>query len=84
MPDPTHILIMKIFQTAIWKIHGRFLCENTMVLGEGYSVWDGERSIVYRRYVHSMEYASKPGLLLIKMNGSFLETNTWKGSEYDR
>ena len=26
------------------------------------------------RYVHSMEYASKPGLLLIKMNDSFLET----------
>ena len=25
-------------------------------------------------YVHSMEYASKPGLLLIKMNDSFLET----------
>ena len=24
------------------------------------------------RYVHSMEYASKPGLLLIKMNDSFL------------
>ena len=26
------------------------------------------------RYVHSMEYASKPGLLLIKMNDGFLET----------
>ena len=32
------------------------------------------RSIVIGRYVHSMEYASKPGLLLIKMNDSLLET----------
>ena len=46
MPDPTLILIMKIFQTAIWKITWEILMRNTMVLGEGYSVWDGERSIV--------------------------------------
>ena len=49
MPDPTRILIMKIFRQPSGRLHGRFLCENTMVLGEGYSVWDGESSIVYRK-----------------------------------
>ena len=37
------------FRQPSGRLHGRFLCENTMVLGEGYSVWDGERSIVYRK-----------------------------------
>ena len=34
----------------------------------------GDEALFIGRYVHSMEYASKPGLLLIKMNDGFLET----------
>lgn len=34
----------------------------------------GEEALFIGRYVRSMEYASKPGLMLIKMNDSFLET----------
>ena len=33
----------------------------------------GEEALFIGRYVHSMEYASKPGLLLIKMSDGFLE-----------
>ena len=34
----------------------------------------GEESLFIGRYVHSMEYASEPGILLIKMNDRFLES----------